>query len=65
VELGKLVMCTSFRPPALRPPPNRPIPLLVAAKGRRMLRLTARYADAWNTAWFGPPDELLTGGWPG
>jgi alkanesulfonate monooxygenase SsuD/methylene tetrahydromethanopterin reductase-like flavin-dependent oxidoreductase (luciferase family) len=24
-----------------------------------MLRLTARYADAWNTAWFGPPDELL------
>ncbi len=24
-----------------------------------MLRLTARYADAWNTAWFGLPDELL------
>ena len=43
----------------LRPPPDRPIPLLVAAKGRRMLRLTARYADAWNTAWFGLPDELL------
>jgi alkanesulfonate monooxygenase SsuD/methylene tetrahydromethanopterin reductase-like flavin-dependent oxidoreductase (luciferase family) len=24
-----------------------------------MLRLTARYADAWNTAWFGAPDERL------
>jgi hypothetical protein len=24
-----------------------------------MLRLTARYADAWNTAWFGPPDKRL------
>jgi alkanesulfonate monooxygenase SsuD/methylene tetrahydromethanopterin reductase-like flavin-dependent oxidoreductase (luciferase family) len=25
-----------------------------------MLRLTARYADAWNTAWFGTPtDELV------
>ena len=43
----------------LRPPPERTIPILVAAKGRRMLQLTARYADAWNTAWFGLPDELL------
>ena len=25
-----------------------------------MLRLTARYADAWNTAWFGLPDDLLS-----
>ena len=24
-----------------------------------MLRLTARHADAWNTAWFGEPDERL------
>jgi alkanesulfonate monooxygenase SsuD/methylene tetrahydromethanopterin reductase-like flavin-dependent oxidoreductase (luciferase family) len=44
---------------ALLPPPERPIPLLVAATGPRMLRLTARYADAWNTAWFGLPDERL------
>jgi alkanesulfonate monooxygenase SsuD/methylene tetrahydromethanopterin reductase-like flavin-dependent oxidoreductase (luciferase family) len=43
----------------LRPPPDRPIPILVAAQGRRMLRLTACYADAWYTAWFGPPDDLL------
>jgi alkanesulfonate monooxygenase SsuD/methylene tetrahydromethanopterin reductase-like flavin-dependent oxidoreductase (luciferase family) len=24
-----------------------------------MLRLTARYADAWNTAWIGLPDKRL------
>ena len=48
------------RDAVLRPPPDQPIPILVAAQGWRMLRLTARYADAWNTAWFGlPPDELL------
>ena len=47
------------RDAVLRPPPDRPIPILVAAKGLRMLRLTARYADAWNTAWFGLPDDLL------
>ena len=47
------------RDAVLRPSPDRPIPILVAAKGRRMLRLTARHADAWNTAWFGLPDDLL------
>jgi alkanesulfonate monooxygenase SsuD/methylene tetrahydromethanopterin reductase-like flavin-dependent oxidoreductase (luciferase family) len=47
----------------LIPPPPRParlpgrIPLLIAAKGERMLALTARHADAWNTAWYGLPDE--------
>ena len=41
----------------LLPPPPRPhTPILIAAKGDRMLRLTARRADAWNTAWFGLPD---------
>lgn len=41
----------------LLPPPRRPtMPILIAAKGERMLRLTARYADAWQTAWFGLPD---------
>jgi len=39
------------------PRPGGP-PLLVAAFGPRMLRLTARYADAWNTAWFGRPAGL-------
>lgn len=47
----------------LVPPPPRParlpgrIPILVAAKGERVLRLTARHADAWNAAWFGLPDD--------
>jgi alkanesulfonate monooxygenase SsuD/methylene tetrahydromethanopterin reductase-like flavin-dependent oxidoreductase (luciferase family) len=40
-------------------PLDRPIPLLVAADGPRMLRLTARHADAWNTAWYGMPDDGL------
>jgi alkanesulfonate monooxygenase SsuD/methylene tetrahydromethanopterin reductase-like flavin-dependent oxidoreductase (luciferase family) len=42
----------------LLPPPARVPPILVAAKGERMLRLTARWADAWNTAWFGAVDEV-------
>jgi len=29
--------------------------ILVGAKGPRMLQLTARYADAWNTAWHMDP----------
>src|SRR5918999_3041469 len=47
------------REAALLPPPQRPIPILVAAKGPRMLRLAARHADAWNTAWSGRPDDRL------
>ncbi|MBI3745905.1 MAG: LLM class flavin-dependent oxidoreductase [Chloroflexi bacterium] len=43
----------------LVPPPGRRVPLLVAAKGERMLRLTASWADAWNTAWFGRIDDRL------
>jgi len=39
--------------------PRARIPLLVAAKGPRMLRLAAAHADAWNTAWFGMPDDRL------
>ena len=31
------------------PPPSRKIPVMIGAKGPRMLRLTARYADSWNT----------------
>ena len=47
------------RDAVLVPAPTRRIPVLVAAFGPRMLRLTARHADAWNTAWFGAPDERL------
>lgn len=44
----------------LLPPPDRHIPILVAAERPRMLALTARHADAWNTAWHGLPDARLT-----
>ncbi|MBA2556055.1 MAG: LLM class flavin-dependent oxidoreductase [Chloroflexi bacterium] len=46
---------------ALVPRGPRPsgIPVLIAAKGPRMLRLAAEHADAWNTAWFGNPSELV------
>ena len=47
------------RDAVLLPAPTRRIPILVAAFGPRMLRLTARHADAWNTAWFGEPDDRL------
>ncbi len=43
----------------LVPAPDRRIPILIAGKRPRMLRLTARYADAYNTAWYGAPDERL------
>jgi len=40
------------------------IPILIAGKRPRMLRLVAEHADAWNTAWLGPASQLeprLTG----
>ncbi|HKB28165.1 MAG TPA: LLM class flavin-dependent oxidoreductase [Candidatus Limnocylindrales bacterium] len=45
----------------LAPPPIRHIPILVAAKKPRMLRLAAQWADAWNTAWYGRPNAVLDG----
>lgn len=43
----------------LAPKPTRHIPILVAARRDRMLDLAARHADAWNTAWYGAPDDRL------
>lgn len=45
----------------LLPAPERAVPILVAAKGPRMLRLTATWADAWNVAWFAGVDDRLRG----
>lgn len=43
----------------LRPRPIRDggPPILIAGKQPRMLALVARYADQWNAAWYGDPDE--------
>jgi len=48
-----------LRNASLLPAPDRRIPLLVAGGGPRLLRLAARHADAWNTAWHGAPDDRL------
>lgn len=34
-------------------------PLLIGGEGPRMLRLTARYADIWNTGYLGMPETLM------
>lgn len=39
------------------PRPNGP-PILIGSFQPRMLRLTARYADYWNTCWLGQPTAL-------
>jgi alkanesulfonate monooxygenase SsuD/methylene tetrahydromethanopterin reductase-like flavin-dependent oxidoreductase (luciferase family) len=49
----------AYEDAVLIPRPARQPPILVAAKGPRMLDLTATWADAWNTAWFGQVDDLL------
>ena len=50
------------REAAILPAPiRRDLPILVAAKGERMLRLTVELADLWQTAWFGLPDERYRG----
>lgn len=47
----------------LLPRPRRvSMPVLIAAEGERMLRLTARYGDAWQAAWFGLPDASFARG---
>jgi probable F420-dependent oxidoreductase len=43
----------------LDPAPPHRIPILVAGHRPRMMRLTAQWADLWNTAWYGTPDEKV------
>lgn len=46
---GRFVRLRDAEVLATAPPP----PIWIAARGPRMLRLTARYADGWNLAWGG------------
>jgi probable F420-dependent oxidoreductase len=41
-----------------RGPREEGVPILLAAFGPRMMRLTARYADQWTTDWLGPASKL-------
>jgi alkanesulfonate monooxygenase SsuD/methylene tetrahydromethanopterin reductase-like flavin-dependent oxidoreductase (luciferase family) len=34
--------------------PSKPIPITVAAKGRRMMRMAAKYADIWEVSYISP-----------
>ncbi|HEV2109014.1 MAG TPA: LLM class flavin-dependent oxidoreductase [Thermomicrobiales bacterium] len=34
-------------------------PVLIGTSGERMLRITARYADAWNTVWHPSADDAI------
>lgn len=42
------------------PAPRRPIPVMVGANRPRMLRLTARYADAWHTTGLGSVEQFAS-----
>jgi hypothetical protein len=53
-----------LREAALLPPPQRPIPILIAAKGPRMLSLVARHADAWTPPGSADPTIAFAGGCP-
>jgi len=48
-----------LRDATLQPAPARRVPVMVAGQGERTMRLAARYADAWTTAWYGRPSDLL------
>jgi probable F420-dependent oxidoreductase len=43
---------------APRGPRSEGPPLMVGGEGPRMLRLTAQYADLWNTGYMGQPDTM-------
>jgi probable F420-dependent oxidoreductase len=54
---GKFYQMTDCEITPRGPRPDGP-PLLVGSFGPRMLRLTAQYADMWNTAYLQGPDTL-------
>jgi alkanesulfonate monooxygenase SsuD/methylene tetrahydromethanopterin reductase-like flavin-dependent oxidoreductase (luciferase family) len=45
----------------LRPRGPRPAgpPIMIGTNGERLLRLTAQFADAWNTTWLRDPSEII------
>jgi alkanesulfonate monooxygenase SsuD/methylene tetrahydromethanopterin reductase-like flavin-dependent oxidoreductase (luciferase family) len=39
------------------PAPARPVPIVIASEGPRMMAITARLADGWQCGWSGLPDD--------
>jgi alkanesulfonate monooxygenase SsuD/methylene tetrahydromethanopterin reductase-like flavin-dependent oxidoreductase (luciferase family) len=56
---GKYVSAPNSEMVPRGPRPGGP-PVLIAARGERMLKITAQYADQWNAAWFGNPTQFKT-----
>jgi alkanesulfonate monooxygenase SsuD/methylene tetrahydromethanopterin reductase-like flavin-dependent oxidoreductase (luciferase family) len=57
--LGEAIPVMTRRLAALKPPPVRRMPILIAGTGpRRTLPLVARYADAWHARFPDRPSEL-------
>jgi alkanesulfonate monooxygenase SsuD/methylene tetrahydromethanopterin reductase-like flavin-dependent oxidoreductase (luciferase family) len=47
---------TELADAVILPPPERPIPIVIASEGPRMMSITARVADGWQCGWSGLPD---------
>ncbi len=57
--MGAALPAIRQRLKALRPPPFRPMPLLIGGVGpRRTLRLVAEHADAWHAMFPDTASEL-------
>lgn len=55
---GKFYQAHDCEIKPMGPRPGGP-PLMIGSFGKRMLKLTAKYADLWNTGYLGQPETLV------